>query len=84
MPRWRVLSGQDIIRILAGFGFQQVSQRGSHVKVQRKVEGIRQSLTVPLHNELDRGTLHAIFRQSVRFVSEAELKPHFQTDERGR
>jgi predicted RNA binding protein YcfA (HicA-like mRNA interferase family) len=63
------------------FGFERVSQRGSHVKVQRATPAGRQSLTVPLHNELDRGTLHAVYRQALRFVAEAELRVHFQTED---
>lgn len=62
-----------------GFGFQQVSQRESHVKLVREVAGTRQILTVPLHTELDSGTLRAIFRQVSRFISEEELRPHFYT-----
>jgi predicted RNA binding protein YcfA (HicA-like mRNA interferase family) len=57
----------------------QVSQRGSHVKLVREVAGTRQVLTVPLHAELDPGTLRAIFRQVNRFISEQEIHPHFYT-----
>ena len=79
MPKLRRLAGRDLLTILQGFGFQQVSQRGSHVKLVREVAGMRQVLTVPLHPELDPGTLRAIFRQVSRFISEPELRPHFYT-----
>jgi len=79
MPKLRRLAGRDILTILYGFGFQQVSQRGSHVKLVREVDGTRQVLTIPLHTELDSGTLRAIFRQASRFISEEELRPHFYT-----
>jgi predicted RNA binding protein YcfA (HicA-like mRNA interferase family) len=79
MPKLRRLAGRDLLAIFQGFGFQQVSQRGSHVKLAREVAGARQVLTVPLHAELDPGTLHAIFRQASRFISEPELRPHFYT-----
>ncbi len=79
MPKLRRLSGRDLIVILQEFGFRQVSQRGSHVKLARGVMGARQVLTVPLHAELDPGTLRAIFRQASRFISEPELRPHFHT-----
>jgi len=42
--------------------------------------GIKQTITVPNHNEIDRGTLGAIYRQALRFVSEGELKEHFYTE----
>ena len=77
MPKLRRLAGRDVLSILHGFGFQQVSQRGSHVKLAREVAGTRQVLTIPLHTELDSGTLRAIFRQVSRFISEEELRPHF-------
>ena len=81
MPKWRVLSGADVIRILAGFGFVQTSQRGSHVKLLRTLaDGTRQNLTVPRHDELDRGTVHAIYRQASRFIPEEQLLPHFKTE----
>ena len=81
MPRPRRLSGDDVVVILGRFGFMPVAQRGSHVKLQRLTdEGARETLTVPRHRELDTGTLVAIFRQATRFVSDAELRPHFYTD----
>jgi predicted RNA binding protein YcfA (HicA-like mRNA interferase family) len=79
MPKLRRLAGRDLLAILHGFGFQQVSQRGSHVKLVREVAEARQVLTIPLHAELDPGTLRAIFRQAGRFISEPELRPHFYT-----
>lgn len=79
MPKLRRLSGRDILTILQGFGFHQVSQRGSHVKLARDVAEAHQVLTVPLHAELDPGTLRAIFRQASRFISEQELRQHFYT-----
>jgi hypothetical protein len=39
--------------------------------------GARQSLTVPLHREIDRGTLMAIYRQALRFIEAEELQHHF-------
>jgi hypothetical protein len=47
------------------------------VKLAREVEGSRQVLTVPLHAELDSGTLRAIFRQASRFIAEQDLRSHF-------
>ncbi|HXM42167.1 MAG TPA: type II toxin-antitoxin system HicA family toxin [Bryobacteraceae bacterium] len=81
MPRLRTLSGGDLIRVFARFGFHEISQRGSHVKLRRVlVNGVRESLTVPLHDELDRGTLQAIYRQASRYITEADLRSHFHTE----
>jgi hypothetical protein len=40
-------------------------------------DGSIQTLTVPNHNEIDRGTLHAIFRQASRFIPESDLRRVF-------
>jgi predicted RNA binding protein YcfA (HicA-like mRNA interferase family) len=81
MPKLRTLSGKDLLRIFAEFEFRQFSQRGSHIKLRRTLaSGIHQTLTIAQHSEVDRGTLHAIYRQALRFVSEPELRPHFYTD----
>lgn len=81
MPRLRVLSGREVLKILREFGFQDIAQRGSHVKIRRVLEdGQTQALTVPNHDEIDRGTLHAIYRRACRFIPEAELRAKFFTD----
>ena len=81
MPRLRRLSGAEVIAILGRFGFVVHAQRGSHVKRRRaRSDGEMQTLTVPVHNELDTGTCRAILRQACRFIPEAELRPHFYTE----
>ncbi len=78
MPKLRVLSGKEVVKILSKFGFEVVSQRGSHVKLRRVLpDRTKQTLTIPLHDELDKGTLKAIIRQASRYIPEEELKPHF-------
>jgi len=78
MPKLRSLSGKEVIRIFLRFGFEIASQRGSHVKLRRFLpDGTKQTLTIPLHEDLDRGTIRAIFRQALRYIPEEELRPHF-------
>jgi predicted RNA binding protein YcfA (HicA-like mRNA interferase family) len=54
MPKLRVLSGAEVVKILAIFGFKIASQRGSHIKL-RRIEGGggQQTLTIPNHKELE-------------------------------
>ena len=80
MPRLKTLSGNDVIKIFLSFGFEIASQRGSHVKLQRVVGGSKQTLTIPNHNELDKGTLLAIYRQALRYIPEDRLTPNFYTE----
>lgn len=81
MPgKLRRLSGKQVIFILGQFGFSETSRRGSHVKISRESGGSRQVLVIPLHKDLDRGTLKAIIRQASRFIPEEEFIPYFCTD----
>jgi predicted RNA binding protein YcfA (HicA-like mRNA interferase family) len=80
MPRLRTLSGGDVVQILRDFGFEQSSQRGSHIKVRRLIAGHSQTLTIPNHREIDRGTLQAIFRHASRFIAETDLRSRFYTE----
>lgn len=83
MTHLRRLSARDIVRALGSFGFQVVSISGSHAKLRRVLaSGERQTLTVPLHRSLAPGTLHAIFRQALRYIPESDLKPWFFTENR--
>ena len=51
--------------------------RGSHAKLARSAAGSKQILTVPLHRSLAPATLHAIYRQALRYIADAELRPFF-------
>lgn len=80
MPRLRRLSGKEVVEILTSFGFSTAGQRGSHVKLRRVLsDGTRQTLTLPMHRQIDPGTLVAIFRQAARYIPADELRPRFYT-----
>ncbi|MEK6959914.1 MAG: type II toxin-antitoxin system HicA family toxin [Nanoarchaeota archaeon] len=64
LPR---VSGSEVIKTLAQLGYTADRQRGSHVRMIK--EG-SESLTIPLHKELDRGTLRAIIRSAGLTVDE--------------
>jgi len=66
-PRLPVVSGHDAVRALQTGGFEQISQRGSHVKL-RNAEG--RTVIVPMHRELAPGTLRSILRQAGLSVDE--------------
>ncbi len=81
MPKLKSLTGDDVIRILSWFDFEIVSQRGSHAKLRRILaDGTKQTLTIPRHEDLDKGTLRAVFRQALRYIPEEQLRPHFYSD----
>jgi predicted RNA binding protein YcfA (HicA-like mRNA interferase family) len=77
-PRLRRLSAREVLAALGSFGFEVVATQGSHAKLRRvNPEGVTQTLTVPLHKDLDLGTVRAIYRQAARYVPEAELNAWF-------
>lgn len=77
-PKLKRLSGREVVSILEKFGFIFQSQKGTHVKLRRiNSAGGKETLTVPIHNELDIGTLRAIIRQAGRYIPEEKLKPYF-------
>ncbi len=81
MSRLRVFSGREVLKILGEFGFQDFAQRGSHIKLRRiSSSGRTQTLTAPDHDEIDRGTLHAIYRQASRYILEPQLRSKFFAD----
>jgi predicted RNA binding protein YcfA (HicA-like mRNA interferase family) len=59
VPPLPVISGAACIAALCKLGYTVLRQKGSHVRLvcQR-----RPPVTVPLHQEIDRGTLRSIIR----------------------
>jgi predicted RNA binding protein YcfA (HicA-like mRNA interferase family) len=66
MPKLPVVSGQKAIKALSKLGFSAVRQRGSHIVMTGK----GRTFAVPVHPELDRGTLRAILREAGVSVQE--------------
>ena len=51
------------------------------MKLKRITSGdISQTLTIPNHSELDKGTLKAIYNQVVRYVPENDLRRYFYSE----
>jgi predicted RNA binding protein YcfA (HicA-like mRNA interferase family) len=61
LPR---LSGHNLIKILAKFGFFKVRQKGSHVMLIKETKQGKIGCVIPLHDELETGTLLGILRQA--------------------
>jgi len=63
MPELPIVSGQQVINALKEIGYEIVSQKGSHVKLRKFYREDKHIIVVPLHKELDRGTLMSIIRR---------------------
>lgn len=57
MPKLPQVSGKDTIKALQKIGFTISHQKGSHAKLIRQINNQKQTIIVPLHKTLKRGTL---------------------------
>ena len=64
MPKLPVLSGKYVIKILKKNGFTIIRQKGSHVSLQKIYIDGTFNVIVPMHDELAKGTLLSIIKQS--------------------
>ncbi|HLC75460.1 MAG TPA: type II toxin-antitoxin system HicA family toxin [Candidatus Nanoarchaeia archaeon] len=64
MGKLPLLSGKEVIKALSRCGFTAVRQKGSHVILVKGTQLKKLSTVVPLHKEIDKGTLLEIMRQA--------------------
>lgn len=62
MTKLPVISGQAAVRVFGKAGWVIARQKGSHVVLIKR--GRRANLSVPLHKELDPGTLRGLIRDA--------------------
>lgn len=60
MPKLPVVSGKGLIKVLTKLGYETVRQRGSHVRLTKPTANGDHNITVPVHKEMAKGTLHDI------------------------
>jgi predicted RNA binding protein YcfA (HicA-like mRNA interferase family) len=72
LPR---LSGHNLIKILSHFGFYQKRQKGSHVMLIKETSKGKIGCVVPLHQELETGTLLGVLKQA-KITKEEFLKEY--------
>jgi predicted RNA binding protein YcfA (HicA-like mRNA interferase family) len=59
----KTFSGKEMRNILVRkYGFQEVSQKGSHVKLVRIESGQKRITIIPMHRELATGTMNGLLR----------------------
>ena len=63
-----VVSGRETIKALSKIGYYIRDQKGSHVHMRHPT---KRPLTVPMHKEIDTGTLRTIIKAAE--ISEKEL-----------
>ena len=64
MSRVPSLSYQEIVRALQRDGWIVIRQRGSHIRLQKRLGERTMKLTVPAHRPVKRSTLSQILKQA--------------------
>lgn len=64
MPKMPRLSGKEMLKLLALFGFEVTRQKGSHVILKKKTSEGEIGTVVPMHKELAEGTIRGILKQA--------------------
>lgn len=60
-----ILSGRKICKALSNDGFYEVSQKGSHIKMKKRLNsGKLLTVIVPDHKEVKRGMLKSIINRA--------------------
>ena len=67
-----MISGLEVIKRLRKAGFIAVRQKGSHIRLEKRIEGGMIKLTVPLHDEMKKGTLNRIIKDAGLTLEEFE------------
>jgi len=70
MPKLPCVSGTKVAKALERLGFVRERQRGSHLVMRRETD----VCVVPMHREVDQGTLRGVLRQAS--VSPEEFVEH--------
>ena len=65
-----LISGLEVIKRLKRRGFIATRQKGSHVRLEKYADGKTIKLTVPLHREMKKGTLHQILTEAELSIEE--------------
>ena len=71
----RNLSGTQLARLLRRFGYEPTRQTGGHIRLTSTRKGTEHHITIPNHESLKVGTLHAILSDVAAYIelSEQEL-----------
>lgn len=80
MPRIRRCSGSTLVALLKPLGFVVEKQRGSHIKLVRRLISGQQTLIIPNHSMLDTGTIRAIARQAANYLTDEEIRMVFYSE----
>ncbi len=63
MRKRPVVSGEKLLKVLVRIGYEIVRQRGSHIRLRKPTAAGDHNITIPMQDELAKGTLNDILSQ---------------------
>lgn len=64
----RDLSGREFVRLLRRYGYEEIRQSGSHIRLRCMSKGREHQVTVPAHIALKVGTLSGILSEIAAYL----------------
>jgi predicted RNA binding protein YcfA (HicA-like mRNA interferase family) len=64
----RDISGVDLAKKLRAFGYIEVRQKGSHIRLSSAAQGTEHHVTIPAHSPLKIGTLQAVLNDVAAYL----------------
>ncbi len=64
----RDLSGTELARLLRQYGYQEIRQSGSHIRVRSTFKGSEHQVTIPAHSPLKVGTRSGILLEIATYL----------------
>jgi predicted RNA binding protein YcfA (HicA-like mRNA interferase family) len=75
----KILSGKEVVKLFEKYGAVVGRTSGSHVRLQINNGSEQIHVTVPMHKEIKKGTLHSIAKDFEKcFGKEAIMKEFYQ------
>ena len=68
-----------MVSILGGFGFEVIGGT-KHIKLRRSSPNGNETLVIPAHSPIAKGTLRVIFSQASRYNPQEQLHPLFYNE----
>ena len=80
MPhKLKVLSGDELVKFFGKQGFFLRSMNGSHMKLVRHTDKGDQTIIIPRHKPVQKGTLKGIYNEVKIFIDQKDLDDFFYT-----
>ncbi len=64
----RDLSGAELAKLLRRYGYEEIRQSGSHIRVRSTAKGSEHQVTIPAHTPLKVGTLSSILLEIAAYL----------------